>query len=131
MSSNLDYLDPNLVPLEQKVIAYLEAEEDLRQAEVEARSLQSAHPSAAEVAANNFIQNIPPVEPPRPLAEVQQQIQRLQQTIAQLRDEVMQLLPARDEWVKVNLGYGPSRVGAFRLDNPKPGQPEYMLRVVH
>ncbi|AYA36676.1 hypothetical protein D3Y59_06160 [Hymenobacter oligotrophus] len=131
MSSNLDYLDPNLLPLEQKVIAYLEAEEAVRQAEVEARMLQTPHPSATDVAANNFIQNIPAVEPPRPLAEVQQQIERLQQTVAQLREEVMQLLPARDEWVKVNLGYGPSRVGAFRLDNPTPDQPEYMLRVVH
>ena len=48
-----------------------------------------------------------------------------------LRQEVLALLPTRDEWVKVNLGYGPSRVGAFRDENSPADAPNYILRVVH
>ena len=50
MASNLDYLDPNLLPLEEKVTAYLAAEEELRQAEVDARTLQATHAGPAPAA---------------------------------------------------------------------------------
>ena len=59
MASNLDYLDPNLIPLEEKVKAYLEAEEDLRKATVEARSLPTTEAAEAQ-AAEQFDQRPPP-----------------------------------------------------------------------
>jgi hypothetical protein len=115
MGTNLDYLNPDLVPLEQSVTAFLEAEEELRRAEVEARSLEAGASDTT-------------LADPQDLA---QRIRTLQARREQLSQEIMQLLPTRDEWVKINLGYGPSRVGAFRLDHPHEGQPEYMVRVVH
>ncbi|QNP52102.1 hypothetical protein H9L05_19800 [Hymenobacter qilianensis] len=42
MASNLDYLNPALIPLEEKVKAYLEAEEELEKAQIEARSLSTS-----------------------------------------------------------------------------------------
>ena len=97
MASNLDYLNPNLLPLEEKVQAYLDAEKSLRK--------------AAETAGQNT-------------AALEQDRNRLEQ-------EIIALLPTRDEWVKVNLGYGPSRVGAWQVP-ALGGQPKrYELRVVH
>ena len=99
MASNLDYLDPALIPLEEKVNTYLETEKALR------RLTQGLAGSPS---------NKTP--------------EQLQQHLAQLEQEIIALLPTRDEWVKVNLGYGPSRVGAWLV----PGAPErYELRVVH
>ena len=102
MASNLDYLNPALVPLEQKVDAYLEAEKALRHV-TQAGSEAS---SAAE------------------------QPGQLRRRIAQLEQEILALLPTRDEWVKVNLGYGPSRVGAWQVPAPDGGT-RYEVRVVH
>lgn len=97
MASNLDYLNPNLIPLVEKVQAYLDTEKSLRR--------------AAETANQNT-------------AVLQQDRTRLEQ-------EIIALLPTRDEWVKVNLGYGPSRVGAWYVP-ALGGQPErYELRVIH
>ncbi len=97
MASNLDYLAPALEPLEEKVKAYLRAEEALRK----------AHQTAGK---------------PR-LA-----LQALHDELGRLRQEVLELLPVRNAWVKVNLGYGPSRVGAWEV----PGPPaHHELRVVH
>jgi hypothetical protein len=94
MASNLDYLNPNLIPLEEKVQAYLDTEKSLRKT-------------------------------------ADQNTTALQQARRRLEQEIIALLPTRDEWVKVNLGYGPSRVGAWHV--PALGdQPErYELRVVH
>ncbi len=97
MASNLDYLDPALIPLEEKVNAYLEAEKSLRRAEIDAT--QTVDTSRSE--------------------------------LARLEQEIIALLPTRNEWVKVNLGYGPSRVGAFRDENSPADAPQYILRVVH
>ncbi|GAB2872820.1 hypothetical protein [Hymenobacter ruber] len=100
MASNLDYLNPNLIPLEEKVNAYLEMEKELRRAAHDPNSgAQPAQHSRAD--------------------------------LSRLEQEIIALLPTRDEWVKVNLGYGPSRVGAWHV--PALGsQPErYELRVVH
>jgi hypothetical protein len=97
MASNLDYLDPALIPLEEKVNAYLEAEKSLRRAEIDAS---------------------PTLDTSR-------------NELARLEQEIIALLPTRDEWVKVNLGYGPSRVGAWHIP-AADGVPErYELRVVH
>ena len=45
--------------------------------------------------------------------------------------EILALLPTRDEWVKVNLGYGPSRVGAWQVPAMAGKPAHYELRVVH
>lgn len=93
MASNLDYLDPALIPLEEKVKAYLETEKALRKA-----TERGQNPAS------------------------------LRADLIRMEEEILALLPTRDEWVKVNLGYGPSRVGAWHV----PGAPErYELRVIH
>lgn len=104
MASNLDYLDSALLPLEEKVNAYLEAEKALRQ------TTQAAAP-----AANGFDGN--PAQ--------------LHQQLAQLESEIMAMLPTRDAWVKVNLGYGPSRVGAWQVPATGSAPARYELRIVH
>ncbi|MGY3087516.1 hypothetical protein ACVWYF_000542 [Hymenobacter sp. UYAg731] len=102
MASNLDYLDPALIPLEAKVNSYLEMEKELRRAAHDPNSV--TQPS---------------------------QSQHSPTDLARLEQEIIALLPTRDEWVKVNLGYGPSRVGAWHVPALN-GQPErYELRVVH
>lgn len=97
MASNLDYLDPALIPLEEKVNAYLEAEKGLRRAITEA-----AH-----------------------------NLEDLRREQARLEQEIIAMLPTRDEWVKVNLGYGPSRVGAWHVPALNGAPERYELRVIH
>jgi hypothetical protein len=104
MASNLDYLDPALLPLEEKVNAYLEAEKSLR------RVVQAAAPATSSEADNP---------------------EQLRQQLARLEQEIIALLPSRDEWVKVNLGYGPSRVGAWQVPAAGSAAAHYELRVVH
>jgi hypothetical protein len=97
MASNLDYLNPALIPLEEKVNAYLEAEKSLRRAETDAT--QTSDVSRGD--------------------------------LARMEQEIIALLPTRDEWVKVNLGYGPSRVGAWLVPAFNGAPERYELRVVH
>ena len=96
MASNLDYLDPALIPLEEKVKSYLESEKALRKT-----------PDLARQPATS------------------------QSELARLEQEIIALLPTRDEWVKVNLGYGPSRVGAWLVPALGNAPERYELRVVH
>lgn len=127
MSTNLDYLDPALLPLEDKVKAYLEAEKDFKQAELEAINLPAEQ--ARQVAASLQFEQRPATGSfPQHTEQVQQQLQNLREELALMRQEIIQMLPARDEWVKVNLGYGPSRVGAFRVADSAD---TYELRVIH
>lgn len=130
MASNLDYLDPNLLPLEEKVTAYLAAEEDLRQLSVATISHQ-AEVAQPQPDTGAFEQRPPTGSFDQTTDEQQQQRDNLQTTIDSLRREILDLLPTRDEWVKVNLGYGPSRVGAFRDDASPADAPNYILRIVH
>jgi hypothetical protein len=132
MASNLDYLNPNLLPLEEKVTAYLAAEEQLRQLEVAARSRQAELSQPAPAAdAGGFEQRPATGSFDQATDELAQKRQNLHGTLDGLREEILGLLPTRDEWVKVNLGYGPSRVGAFRDETAPAGQTKYLLRVVH
>ena len=96
MASNLDYLDPALVPLEEKVKAYLEAEKALRKT-----------------------------------IEQGQSPDKQRHDLARMEQEILGLLPTRDEWVKVNLGYGPSRVGAWHVPALNGAPERYELRIVH
>ena len=116
MASNLDYLAPELKPLEEKVQAYLHTEKELAEAEITATTLAQA--PAAPVSPV-FVQRparrqLPPAHrrscqpPPKPARRPRPAPGR----------NHLALLPVRDEWVKINLGYGPSRVGAFQRGGP-------------
>ncbi|MCC2545225.1 hypothetical protein LJY25_02115 [Hymenobacter sp. BT175] len=130
MASNLDYLNPALLPLEDKVKAYLEAEEDLRKAIIEARNLQVPDPAAME-AELSALQRPATGSFDQPIDEVQQRLQNMHDDLAYLRQEIIGMVPTRNEWVKVNLGYGPSRVGVFSAPAPDTAEPHYELRIVH
>ncbi|MDU0369085.1 hypothetical protein ACFPAF_01665 [Hymenobacter endophyticus] len=127
MASNLDYLDPALLPLEEMVQAYLKAEKQMAQAEITATTI--AHAPAAPT--QPFEQRPPTGSYAQEEDEAQQNVENLRNDLARLRQQIIEQLPVRDEWVKVNLGYGPSRVGAFRVENASDAAPGgYELRVV-
>ncbi|GAB3743857.1 hypothetical protein GCM10027594_22890 [Hymenobacter agri] len=102
MASNLDYLDPALKPLEEKLDAYLEAEKALNRAKV-------AHQNG----------------------DYTPDLASLQAGLARLEQEIIGMLPTRDEWLKVNLGYGPSRVGAWHVPALNGAPERHELRVIH
>ena len=123
MASNLDYLAPELKPLEEKVTAYLQVEKDLAQAEIKATTLVQT----PETAPTEFEQRPATGSYPQHTAEAANRLQNLRDDLHHLRQEILQMLPVRDEWVKLNLGYGPSRVGAFQLPAPAT---DFELRIV-
>ncbi|RPD48480.1 hypothetical protein DNI29_07600 [Hymenobacter sediminis] len=131
MASNLDYLDPALQPLADKVQAYIQCEKQFQRAEVEATDLTHQAPTTA---ADAFEQRSAAGSYNQPHAEIQTKLSNLRHELEHLRQEVIDLLPVRDEWVKVNLGYGPSRVGAFSItpttDDDRSATAAYELRVV-
>ena len=130
MPANLDYLNPNLQPLEQKVEAYLAAEEDLRKLTIAERN-EASHDAAVAQAAAEFEQRPPTGSFDQHADELAQQRDDAQGDLARLKAEILALLPTRDEWVKVNLGYGPSRVGAWRVPNASDPQAEhYEIRII-
>lgn len=127
MSTNLDYLDPALQPLADKLQAYLQTEKELQRAEVKAtdlthRNQPAPHPTDYEQrsAAGSYNQSH---------EEIRLSLQHLREEVDRLRQEIITLLPVRDEWIKVNLGYGPSRVGAFSTTSAD-APAGYELRVV-
>lgn len=129
MAANLDYLNPNLHALEDAVKAYLAAEEDLRKLGVAQRNEPLLDAEQAQAAAD-FEQRPPTGSYDQDEDEQAQEETDLRDDLQRLHQQVLDLLPARDEWVKVNLGYGPSRVGAFRV--PAEGDEEkFEVRVVH
>ncbi len=130
MASNLDYLDPALQPLVQKVEAYLVAKEDLRKLTIADRN-EALHDADVEKSQAEFEQRPPTGSFDQHHDELQQQRQDAQDDLHRLETEILHLLPTRDEWVKVNLGYGPSRVGAWRVPNTADDKAEhYEIRVV-
>nr|GFD26738.1 hypothetical protein [Tanacetum cinerariifolium] len=127
---NLDYLDPALQPLVDKVEAYLVAKEDLRKLTLAERN-EAQHDAAVAEAAAAFEQRPPTGSFDQHHDELQQQHQDALDDLHRLEAEILHLLPTRDEWVKVNLGYGPSRVGAWRVPNAEGAKEEhYEIRVV-
>ncbi|MGI4866606.1 MAG: hypothetical protein ACRYFZ_21965 [Janthinobacterium lividum] len=130
MASNLDYLDPALQPLVQKVEAYLVAKEDLRKLTIADRN-EAAHDAAVAASEAEFEQRPATGSFDQHHDELQQQRQDALDDLHRLEAEILHLLPSRDEWVKVNLGYGPSRVGAWRVPNAADDKAEhYEIRVV-
>ena len=130
MASNLDYLNPDLRPLEEKVEAYLAAEKDLRMLTIADRN-EGTHDADVAASAEAFEQRPPTGSFDQHADELAMRREDAQDTLNTLRQEIIGLLPTRDEWVKVNLGYGPSRVGAWRVPNPHdPSAEHYEVRVV-
>jgi hypothetical protein len=149
MASNLNYLDPFLLPLEDKVQAYLQAEKELQRAVAESASLSHPAPQpdatsgpAAEAAAHSgtaptsdgiFEQRPPTGSYDQAGEEMHERLQNLRDDIEALQRDIISMLPVRDEWIKLNLGYGPSRIGAFQetATSAEDGaEPKYQLRVV-
>jgi hypothetical protein len=130
MASNLDYLDPALRPLEDKVEAYIAAKEDLRKLTIADRN-EAAHNAAVAQSTEQFEQRPPTGSFDQHQDELDQQRQDAEEDLQRLAKEILALLPTRDEWVKVNLGYGPSRVGAWRVPNANnPQEEHYEIRIV-
>jgi hypothetical protein len=130
MASNLDYLDPNLQPLVEKVEAYLAAEKELRTLTI-ADHNEATHDADVAASAAAFEQRPPTGSFDQHADELQQRRDDAQTDLDYLKQEILALLPTRDEWVKVNLGYGPSRVGAWRVPNANdPSAEHYEVRVV-
>lgn len=129
MSSNLNYLDPALQPLQDKITAYLAAEKELERAQIKAANLP-LDKAQENTSANAFEQRPPTGSYDQHPDEVHQQLENLRDDLTLLRREIIDMLPVLDEWVKVNLGYGPSRVGAFRITGTPDEQPQYELRVI-
>ncbi|RZL12266.1 MAG: hypothetical protein EOO62_11415 [Hymenobacter sp.] len=127
MASNLDYLSSDLQPLVEKVEAYLVAKEDLRKLTV-ADLNEAAHDAAVATAANEFEQRPPTGSFDQHADELDQRRQNAQDDLHGLTQDILALLPTRNEWVKVNLGYGPSRVGAWSV--PGAEAEHYEIRVV-
>jgi hypothetical protein len=113
MASNLDYLDPALIPLEEKAKAFLETEKALHRA----TEAEQQGPSTPRVGANEN--------------ERTQDPQSLKKELAHLEAEILELLPTRDEWVKVNLGYGPSRIGAWLVPATNETPEHHKVRIIH
>ena len=127
VASNLDYLAPALEPLEEKVKAYLRAEEALRKARL--GTADAPRPAAGRIqTAEAFEQPLATGSYNQAADERREQHQTLHDDLVRIRHEIIDILPTRDAWVKVNLGYGPSRVGAWAVPGPPAG---YELRVVH
>ena len=130
MASNLDYLDPALIPLEEKVKTYLETEKALRKATGALKN--EPLPNREQVrSAAQFEQRPAPGSYARNENGLTQTLDNLRHDLVRLEQEVLALLPTRDEWVKVNLGYGPSRVGAWLVPATGSAPARHELRVVH
>ena len=130
MASNLDYLSPDLQPLVEKVEAYLTAKEDFRKLTIAERN-EPLHDANVAASAEAFEQRPPTGSFDQHADELALQHQDAQEAIDRFSQDIIALLPTRNEWVKVNLGYGPSRVGAWSVPNPDgSGAEHYEVRVV-
>jgi len=130
MASNLDYLSPDLQPLVEKVEAYLAAKEDFRKLTIAERN-ETVHDANVAASAEAFEQRPPTGSFDQHADELALQHQDAQEAIDRFSQDIIALLPTRNEWVKVNLGYGPSRVGAWSVPNPDgSGAEHYEVRVV-
>ncbi|WP_345233767.1 hypothetical protein [Hymenobacter saemangeumensis] len=106
-----------MLPLEEKVKEYLSVEEEIRKATLHA-GLVSGGPTATADSSGQHEQ-------------VTQRLQAMREDLSALHAELLAMLPTRDEWVKVNLGYGPSRVGAWHVPATDATPEHYQVRVVH
>ncbi|SFG06138.1 hypothetical protein [Pontibacter chinhatensis] len=123
MENLIQYLDDALVPLEKKVIEYLNLEKDIRKQEVDMLTKKGPVEEAAKNTATT-LQEVPDIS--------EDQLQEMRQRLETLRAEIVAMLPEKDKFIEVNLGYGPSMVGYFTTDHETHQPlPEPILRVVH
>lgn len=130
MENLIEYLDESLVPLEEKVKEYLHVERDIRLLEVEVLSLQSMKP---DFDPEQHIENqLSDAHSTSTLNDKEQKLKDLLDQYRELQQEVIGMLPEKNKFVELNLGYGPSMVGYFTVD-PETRTPldEPVLRVVH
>src|SRR5688572_13392932 len=130
MASNLDYLNPALLPLEEKANAYLELEKALQRAVAAAKNAPLHSEERAQAAAE-FEQRPPTGSYDQEADELNQEVENRRAELAQLEQEIIAMLPTRDEWLKVNLGYGPSRIGAWHVPAVGGSPERYEVRIVH
>ena len=130
MASNLDYLNPDFIPLQAKVQGYLDTEKALRDATAALRNEPAEDQDQAR-SATEFVQRPPTGSYDQDEDELTQTVANLRDDLARQQAEIIALLPTRDEWIKINLGYGPSRVGAWHVPAVGDHPERFELRVVH
>lgn len=131
MENLIAYLDESLVPLEKKVKEYLDLEREIRLLEVKIVNLQN------KVAASNdpemqesMSHDGKPQE--SELNKNEEMMEILLQRYQEMQQEIIRMLPEKNKFVEINLGYGPSMVGYFTVDHETHQElPEPVLRVVH
>lgn len=130
MENLIAYLDESLIPLENKVKEYLEIEHEIRLLEVKILTAQNKVGAADEPEQAESNSDIGNEE--AGLSQHQQQMETLLKRYKELQDEVIDMLPEKNKFIEVNLGYGPSMVGYFTVDLETHQElPEPILRVVH
>ena len=131
MENLTHYLDKSLIPLEDKIKEYLSIERDIRILDVELLSLQSIK-TDFDPEQHDLEQDLEQGTGSGDLNDKEQKMASLLEKYNQIRDQLIQMLPEKNKFLEVNLGYGPSMVGYFTIDHEtrKP-LPEPVLRVVH
>jgi chromosome segregation ATPase len=131
MENLIEYLDQSLIPLEEKVKEYLHIEREIRLLEVELLSLQSIIPDF-NPEEHSLEQSIERGQQDSTLNDKEQKLVELHDKYKQLQQEVIAMLPEKNKFVELNLGYGPSLVGYFTIDpETHISLDEPVLRVVH
>ncbi|WP_299754604.1 hypothetical protein [uncultured Pontibacter sp.] len=124
MENLIQYLDDSLVPLEEKVQEYLNLEKDIRKSEVDMLTRKQGPVQEAAENTATTLKEVPDIS--------EGQLQEMVQRLDKLREEIVQMLPEKNKFIEINLGYGPSMVGYFTADNETHQPlPEPILRVVH
>ena len=131
MEDLVNYLDESLQQIELKAQEYLLIEEKLRQADIETES--ASHHFLPDNQPDNSGADQPtlevqqgqvynkPEEPDKPTED-------LKATLLRLKQEIIGMLPEKNKFIDVDLGYGPSSIGAFtNKENPN----ELDLIIVH
>ena len=131
MENLTKYLDKSLIPLEDKVKDYLNIERDIRLLDVELLSLQSIK-TDFNPEQHDLEQGMKEGSNNSELNDKEQKMTELLEKYNQLRNELINLLPEKNKFIEINLGYGPSMVGYFTIDHETHQPlPEPVLRVVH
>jgi chromosome segregation ATPase len=131
MENLTQYLDKSLKPLEDKVREYLNVERDIRLLDVELLSLQSMK-SDFNPEQHDLEQEIKEGGNNPELNDKEQKMADLLNEYNKLRSELITMLPEKNRFIEINLGYGPSMVGYFTIDHEtRQPLPEPVLRVVH
>ena len=130
MENLVAYLDESLVPLENKIKEYLEVEHEIRLLEVKILTAQNKVGAADDLDHTESNTDIGTEEVG--LSQHEQQMDSLLKRYKELQNEVISMLPEKNKFIEINLGYGPSMVGYFTVDLETHQElPEPILRVVH